>query len=363
MTRILQGQVVAMFAFDIGHEVSLERLSAMMATTPVQPLSRKKQTPTYLQYTKPPQILHLGIATGHFPAPGNIQATIFDFGAVSISYRWNLSQTESLPLDDLPKISHDLYNLNLEAHAKEQVEALMLKIEPAIIRPKLADLMEDYYLFIIEKLDEPLIAEELTANHRAMLAQTLRFETGRLSHSQQDEALAQRISYYEHDVTLVDWNAAVIYDPDYEDTANVLELLNVELLEARYIDRQLDKSIGEYASLIRKRIEWPIPLRTPYRKAIEDLAELRLESALLAERVENALKLVGDLFLARLHSAAAKRFYLQEWESTISRKLEIVSDFYDLLNDRLHNAQSQTLEIIIVVLILVELILPLMGRH
>lgn len=360
MTQILQGQVVAMFAFDVGYEVSLERLSAMMATTPVQPLSRKKQTPTYLQYTKPPQILHLGIATGHFPAPGTIQATIFDFGAVSISYRWTLM---NVSLDQLPQLSHDLYMLNLETHAKEQVEALMLKIEPAIVRPRLADLVEDYYLFILEKLDAPLSAEELIADHRAMLAQTLRFEQGKLSRSQQDEALAQNISYYEHDVTLIDWNASVIYDPDYEDTANVLELLNVELLEARYIDRQLDKRISEYAGLVRKRIEWPIPLRTPYRKAIEDLAELRLESSLLSERVENALKLVGDLFLARLHSAAAKRFYLQEWETTISRKMEIISDFYDLMNDRLHAVQSQTLEIIIVVLILVELILPLLGRH
>lgn len=360
MTQILQGQVVAMFAFDVGYEVSLERLSAMMATTPVQPLSRKKQTPTYLQYTKPPQILHLGIATGHFPAPGTIQATIFDFGAVSISYRWTLAD---VPLDQLPQLSHDLYMLNLETRAKEQVEALMLKIEPAIVRPRLADLVEDYYLFILEKLDAPLSAEELIAEHRATLAQTLRFEQGKLSRSQQDEALAQNISYYEHDVTLIDWNASVIYDPDYEDTANVLELLNVELLEARYIDRQLDKRISEYAGLVRKRIEWPIPLRTPYRKAIEDLAELRLESSLLSERVENALKLVGDLFLARLHSAAARRFYLQEWETTISRKMEIISDFYDLMNDRLHTVQSQTLEIIIVVLILVELILPLFGRH
>lgn len=363
MSQILQGQVVAMFAFDVGYEVSLEKLSAIMATTPVQPLSRKKQTPTHLQYTKPPQILHLGIATGHFPSPGNIQATIFDFGAVSISYRWNLTGGAPLPLNQLPQISHDLHELNLEIHAKEQVEALMLKIEPAIVRPKLADLIEDYYLFIFEKLDAPLSAEELVANHRAELAQALRFEKIKLSRSQQDEALAQNISYYEHDVTLIDWNAAVIYDPDYEDTANVLELLNVELLEARYIDRQLDKRISEYASLVRKRIEWPIPLRTPYRKAIEDLAELRLESSLLSERVENALKLVGDLFLARLHSAAAKRFYLQEWETTISRKLEIISDFYDLMNDRLHTVQSQTLEVIIVVLILVELILPLIGRH
>src|SRR5215510_12883614 len=109
MARIVQGQVVTLFAFDVGYEVSLERLSAIMATTPVQPLSRKKQTPTYLQYTKPPQILHLGLTSGHFARPGNIQATVFDFGAVSISYRWPLEETL---LSDLPRISHDLYNFN-----------------------------------------------------------------------------------------------------------------------------------------------------------------------------------------------------------------------------------------------------------
>ncbi len=363
MTRILQGQVMALFAFDVGYEVSLDRLSAMMATTPVQPLSRKKQTPTYLQYTRPPQILHLGLATGHFAVAGHIQATIFDFGAVSISYRWPLGQGNEMSLDGLPQMSHDLHNLNLEAHAKEQVEMLMKKIEPAIVRPRLADLVEDYYLFIIEKSDQPMRAEDLLAQHRALLAQTLRFETAALSRAQQDEALSQAISYYENDLVLLDWNAAIIYDRDYEDTANVLELINVELLEARYIDRQLDKKINEYGNLVRRRIEWPIPLRTPYRQEIHDLAELRLESSLLNERVENALKLIGDLYLARLHSLAAQRFYLQEWERIVSRKLEIISGYYQLLNDRVHTSQSQALEVIIVVLILVELVLALVQWH
>jgi hypothetical protein len=357
MAQILQGQVIALFAFDVGYEVSLDRLSAMMATTPVQPLSRKKQTPTYLQYTRPPQILSLGLATGHFAVAGNIQATIFDFGAVSISYRWPIGQGNEMSLEGLPRMSHDLHSLNLETHAKEQVEALMKKIEPAIFRPGLADLVEDYYLFVIEKLEQPLVAADFLAQHRAMLAQALRFETAGLSKSQQDEALSQAISYYENDLVLLDWNAAVIYDRDYEDTANVLEFINVELLEARYIDRQLDKKINDYGDLVRKPIEWPIPLRTPYKQAIRDLAELRLESSLLNERVENALKLVGDLYLARLHSAAARRFYLQEWDRIISRKLEIISDFYQFLNDRVHTAQSQALEVTIVLLILVELVL------
>jgi hypothetical protein len=260
-------------------------------------------------------------------------------------------------LEDLPQISADLYNLDLGHHAKEQAESLMRKIEPAIFRSRLSDLVEDYYLFIIEELDRPMNASELLASYRGLLARTLRFETTDLSHFQQDEALAQAISYYENDLALVDWNSAVIYDRDHEDTVSVLELINVEMLEARYIDDQLDRKINEYGALVRKRIEWPIPLRTPYRQAIQDLSELRVESSLVNERVENALKLIGDLYLARLHSAAARRFYLHEWDRIISRKLEIISDFYQMLNDRVHTAQSQTLELIIVILILVELVL------
>src|SRR5499427_9213611 len=277
MARIVQGQVVALFAFDVGYEVSLERLSAMLATTPVQPLSRKKQTPTYMQYSKPPQILSLGYATGHFAVAGSIQATIFDFGAVSIAYRWPIGQGNEVSLEDLPEVSQDLYNLDLGLHAKEQAESLMRKIEPAIFRPRLADLVEDYYLFIIEELDCPMSASELLSGHRGLLARTLRFETADLSLPQQDEALAQAISYYENDLALVDWNSAIIYDRDYEDTANVLELINVELLEARYIDDQLDRRIADYGVLARGRQELPIPLRRPYKQAIQDLAELRVE--------------------------------------------------------------------------------------
>ncbi len=362
MTQLLQGQVVALFAYDVGYEVSLDKLRSLMATTPIQPLSRKKQTPTYLQYATPPQILHLGPAAGLLPGQGNIQATIFNFGAVSISYRWSLVEGESIALGDLPRISHDLYNLNLESHAREQVGALIKKIEPAIVRPHLTTLVEDYYLFIIEKLDQPLTADELVEQHRTTLAQTLRFETTPLSHAQKDEAISQRISYYETDLALIDWNASIIYDRDYEDTASVLELLNVELLEARYIDAELDRRVEEYGTLVRKPKALPIPLRTPYKQAIGDLAELRLESSLLSERVDNSLKLVGDLYLARLHSAAARRFYLQEWDRIIAQKLEIISDLYQLLTDRMHTVQSQALELIIVIMIMVELALALTGK-
>jgi uncharacterized Rmd1/YagE family protein len=72
--------------------------------------------------------------------------------------------------------------------------------------------------------------------------------------------------------------------------------------------------------------------------------------------------LIGDLYLARLHTAAARRFYLQEWNLIISRKLEIIDDLYQMLTDRVQAFQSQMLELIIILLILVELMLALVAK-
>lgn len=354
MMKIQKGQLVAFFAFDIGYEIDLEQLRQLTAAVPAQPISRKKQTPPYLQYTNLPQILPLGAAPALFSTAGTSQLTAFDFGAVSLAYRW--PTPPDLPLDELPRLSRAMYEHNLETQARAKMEDLLRQIRPAIKRPELARLVEDYYLFIVEEADREYTAEEWL-QQRSLLAQTLRFETAPLSQTQQAEALSQSISYYLNDLVLLDWNAAIICDRDYDDTASVLELLNVELLEARYIDARLDTRIAEYSTLISRRTEWPIPFRTPYKQAIQELAELRLESSLLSERVDNSLKLIGDLYLARLHTAAAQRFYLQEWERAISRKLEIISEFYQFLTDRVRTAQSQTLELIIIILILVELVL------
>ena len=363
MPTIQQGHVVALFAFDVGYEVDLGKIRELLTTTPVQPLSRKKQTPTYLQYSKPPQLLHLGATAELLTRPGSIQATIFDFGCVSIAYRWPIAlPDEPLELARLPEISHDLYQRNLEAHARELIESLRQQMNPAVTRSVLSLMVEDYFSFVIEKLDQPLVEETLLAEHAGTLAQTLRFEKKTLSRELQVEALSQRLSYYADDLVLLDWNAAIIFDADYEDTLNVLELLNVELLEARYVDAQLDQKLEEYARLIRQPKEKAIPFRNPYGKAIQDLAELRIESALLSERVENALKLIGNQYLARLHDLAVQRFKLQEWEGQIKQKLDVASEFYQLLNDRVHTAQSYTLEWIVIILILVEVVMGFI-RH
>jgi len=364
MIEILRGQMVALFAFDIGYGISLDKVAPLLASTRVQPLSQKKRTPPYLQYARPPHRVSLEPARGVFEADGSVQLTLYDFGAASISYSWPLANDEkNLAIDQTPRLIRDLYSSNLDADARCRIRELATKIEAAIDRPVTSDLVEDYYLFIFEKLSEPMQAEDLLRDYRQILAQLLRLESLPLSAEQQREAIDTRMSYYPDDLVIVDWNAAVIYDRDYEDTANVLEFLNVELLETRYIDSILDLRIEDYAAQVYQKTEWPIPLRTPYKKTLQELAEMRTESLLLAERVENSLKLVGDPYLARVHSAAAERFHLREWGRIISDKLEILATFYDVLSDRVRTGQSQALELIVIAVIILELVLAVLYRH
>ena len=87
----------------------------------------------------------------------------------------------------------------------------------------------------------------------------------------------------------------------------------------------------------------------------------------MMERIKNALAQVPRagastihyLYLARIHNAATARFYLPDWETAISRKLDIIAYFYQLLSDRVRTAQSDTLELIIIVLILAEIVMAI----
>jgi hypothetical protein len=351
---------MALFAFDIGYEVSLEKLAELFAATPILPLSRKRQTPAYLQFTKSPVTLLLETNEQLLRQPGSLQATIFDFGALSLAYRWPIYS--DLEISQLATVGAELYRRELEITARKEVKGLLDRISPVIQRPKLSNLVEDYYLYLLEEVTPTVRADSLLQQHRRDLAQALNFETDPLSDSQVEEAVNQNISYLESDLAVIDWNAAVVYDRDSEDTVRVLELLNVELLEARHIDAQLDQKVTSYTNLLHGPAKWPIPLRTPYRRVLQDLNEWRLESTVLSERVTNALKLIGDLYLSRIHSAAAIKVHLPEWEKIIAEKLEILDELYDRVNDRVRTAQSQTLEVVIVTLIVLELILAIFKR-
>ena len=89
------------------------------------------------------------------------------------------------------------------------------------------------------------------------------------------------------------------------------------------------------------------------------LALLQLDGAILFEQVTNALKLVGEQYLARVYSLASRRFHLAEWDASITRKLQTIDGIYGKMADRAAGKRLELLEWIIIVLFAVSLALSI----
>jgi hypothetical protein len=289
-----------------------------------------------------------------------VEAVIFDFGAISMTYRLALEG----PLADVVALSSALYeNAALLADARARVSHLLEAIAPAVTRPGIAGFVEDYAIFQIAALDADgaLEPKSLIAANRALLAQILRSETRSLSAQEVDDALASRIGYAVDDEAIVDWNGAILFQEDIDDVRTVLEYANVELLEMRWLDEQLDGALDRSYDALARGVERPwrrgFPL-APHRE-VRAIARLQTDTALLLEGVTNALKFVGDPYLARLYRMAAGRMHLPEWDRSITRKLQLVESIYQKLSDQASTRRLEALEWVIIILIAASIALTL----
>ena len=77
----------------------------------------------------------------------------------------------------------------------------------------------------------------------------------------------------------------------------------------------------------------------------------------LTERVDNALQVTEDVYLARIYTAALELFRVPTVNAAVDRKLSIIRDTYTALYDEAASSRSGLLEVIIVVMIAVEIVL------
>jgi hypothetical protein len=284
-----------------------------------------------------------------------VEIALYDFGAAAVSY--------TLPfdggLDSLVPVSAALQaNPVLAEDARRRVTQLLSTLGNAVSRPRLADLVEDYVVFELEPKDG-LEPATLATTYGHLVAQILRSESQSLSPEEVADALSHRIAFSTTDITLVDWNTALIYDPEPDETRTLIEFANVQLLELRHLDAELDRILDRaYGGLVSAERGFLHTLRPPV-SALRNLGELQIDAATLYERVTNALKLVGDQFLSRLYALISSRFHVADWDRAITRKLDVLDGIYQKLNDRVTARRVEILEWIVIVLIAVELIVGL----
>jgi hypothetical protein len=285
-------------------------------------------------------------------------ATIHDFGAITVAFRMPLSTT----VEALPALSASLTGAgSLEDEARVLLQELYQRLEPAITRPGLNAFVEDYYVIHVVRTEPALTGPELATVARGPLASALRCEAAALSESEIEDVFRRQLSYYPHDLVVTDWNVALVVDDECVETVNILEYLNVQLVELRFFDALLDRRVADTYGWMSK-FSRALPLvYGPYRRAIRELNMMRLDVATLVERIHNALKLSGDLYLAKLYTRTAERLGLRAWEESVAGKLQVLQSMYDVMVERVATARAEALELTIVLLIVVELGLFLTG--
>ncbi|MFO0974518.1 MAG: hypothetical protein U1A27_13920 [Phycisphaerae bacterium] len=357
--RLARGDCFVQFVFDIGLSVDLDHAERLLgqAGSRAEIRESKRAPHAVVNQPAPLRFSRAGepCAIAAFATRPAVDCVLHEFGAVSVTFSIPLAG----PLDQLRTLSDRLYaHAGLAADARRNVEQILAAVRPAVNRPTLAEVCEDYALFHLAQLDPPVAdAERFVSDHADLVAQILRAESAALSDAERRDALACRVSYGPADAVVVDWNAALVIDQALGDVRTILEFANVELLELRFLDRQLDRAAEQsYPALMRRTWRDRLGLgRTA--DALDRIARFQIDGALLFEGVNNALKLIGDQYLARVYRLASQRFHLSEWDEAILRKLETLDSIYGKLSDRRINVRMEILEWIIILLIFIEIVL------
>jgi len=364
LVQIERGTCWVLFAHDVGQSIDLNEAERRITDLKHrETIRRKRRAPQHFEYHPAPlRVIQAGepVTLGEHQTTGSVEIMIFDFGAVSVTYTVPLSG----PMTSLQRLANELYdNAPLAADARRRVEQLLDLIRPAVYRPRVLDIVEDYAIYQIEACQPQLTPRQALREFGPLLAQILRAESDVLSEDEVQHALVCRTSYGRDDLLIVDWNAAILFDTESEDVRAVLEFANVELLEMRLVDDRLDESLDEsYVTLTRQA--WNDSYRRGARsRDLQRVAQLQVDSAVLFEGVNNALKLLGDQYLARVYRAASQRLHLTEWDASIIRKLQTLESIYQKMTDRHAQRRLEALEWIIIVLIALSIVLSFLPGH
>lgn len=360
-----RGACHVFLSFDVSESIDLVRAETLLRESASRPnLPRRFHTPEFIAYQPPPlRVAQSGVRlrVGLWEAAGDAEIRLFDFGAASVAYRIPFETT----LDDLAALSDALQSTGvLREDARARAKSLCDSIAPAVVRPGLRDIVEDYAVFRIDPpanegaSSGPASADAFFDANTGALARVLRGDPAELSPGEVREATAARLSYTHADGVLVDWAGAVVIDAGGADVLGVLEFANVELLELRVLDLRLDQTLeASHRAISRQR--WWGGFFLGGSRDLRRLADMQTDNALLFEGVNNAIKLVGDQYLARLYRLASQRLGVPAWQAGVTRKLTAFENVYAMVSDRAAALRMEMLEWIIVLLIAFEVVMSL----
>lgn len=355
-----------MYAFDVAYELTREPIKRLLGQEVVPfGFDANRRHPKHHIFFRPQMIRLPSIERAGPQGIIKLAPTIklLPVGAISITVRVPFEVDR---IEDLVAF-HDLQlgTGTLNDDVRVLAEAVRRALAPHCIRPvsQLGD-EEAYTVFCLDAPlkgleDQPLSAETWFQSHRRQVAALLTQESdvNLLSKQEADESTVRYLSYYQNDLVVVDWDAALIIDEknDFDEALYVMELANLQLAEMEAYDRILDDSLDRaYRDLGHNNLR-------AKRHVMGELREIRIDMARISDELMNITKFFGDWHLARIYENVAARFHLADWHRTVEGKLKTLDELYAILNHDQNNRWMLILEATIVLLFIIDLVILFMG--
>jgi hypothetical protein len=354
----LQGSVLVLIQFDVSEEIRLDQLRGLLDARRAEP-SFKHPAPTYVRFQRAPLVERLETLVLESGERLEGQIKYYDYGVLSLVFELPFSGD----WDKLVQLaSRWMWDTDFESRARNIAKEKLKRVEPALIKPYPNWLSEDYFIFHVREAAGEPSANDLLAQHGDRIAQIVRGETAQLSENERSEILQSRISYYPHDLAVIGWNGAFLYDTaaGAETAIQLLEYSNSQLLEFRHYDELLSKELDEvYRSLDRGT---GMLARWRLAREATRLHTVLLDVTELTERADNAIKFLSDMFSARLYRLAAAKVGVPDYKNLVQQKLQTAEDLYRFMVEQFHQSRAFVLELMVVIILIIDLIYLFRGK-
>jgi hypothetical protein len=361
--KINKGSILIYRVFDLGEEVSLNEVTKLLSkqVEGVSRLSLTKDPRKSIIIREAPLLIQLGeskVSLGNTDYVSSMTAKIWDYGSLSISFQIQLPQ--NLTWDQLVQLAAQIENsTQIDQSALEKAKQIHHMVSPAIKNTLLWDVSEDYVIYFIEKI------EGVEKNNAAAILDTVNYAN--LIHAESSESISDMSKkalldnlkqYSSDDFAIIDWNSALIYEPQgQKDIVDVIEFSLTHLLEMRFYDDLLTKNLSKLYTAIENKKAGRQITNNLYSDLSADTSSRYIEFTEFLERIDNSLKTVGDFYLATIFRTASVRFRFDDWNRSIDRKMQSLAKISELLQGEVNSRRTHNTEIIIIALIVVETII------
>ena len=348
--HIFTGNLYIFHAFDIGEEINLDKIRESGALS-----ERAVVLPKYFKNYHIPLSVDLPQSVGDAHC---VTAKIYNFGAISLTYKVPFESTLEALREKLNEIDD-----RFQRQSISDVDALFKQIKTYTTKVNFFQTQSTYLIIQVDPTDDSIDSTILKERYGSVIASALRFETEMLSEYQKNEIIESATGYFRGDFIIIDTEAAFIYDAEFDEIRDLFEYANIQHLELRYFDRVLDHQLN----LIYEDTLHKIPLKSylPFigtlsTSQVDELGKLKVDISVVAERLENGIKLGGNPYFAELYALLDDRLDLTNWKETIEKKLAIVTDIRSVLQNKIDSIREDLLTSLIIVLIVIELLVAIM---